>query len=295
MIALLLAACTPTPPPDVDAWVVDVARDASAFTTLVEDDRDGWIALHEGKPIAMTDPVGAQRSAIVSWANRRDLRIAGERGVRAMEASVPEIATAKASCAAYDGQPTCADTLDVPSLPAPEDTLGYLFLAPWPSYDALAAASSRTADPGLWGARTPGVPESVSALDDWLDGVQAAVDASEDADGKALVAELGLVARLRQEILVARARQALEDEDPNTALRLADIAWDASASDVGARNPPAIAAVRARALAALGHPRQALDAVQPLVDADPHAAWVRHWLSLWAVQDTLGRDGASHE
>ena len=51
LLALLLG-CTPSPPPAPtptlleQGWIATVVRDPAAFSTLIEDDRAGWVALH---------------------------------------------------------------------------------------------------------------------------------------------------------------------------------------------------------------------------------------------------------
>ncbi len=185
------------------------------------------------------------------------------------------------------------------------EDLGARFLSATATPEDLSAAVAREPDPGAFGARSPSLPEfqaddlttlheSVRALDAYIDSQRAELVARAPDEGKELMEALGLAERLRQEVLTARAH-ALVATQPELALALADIAWDATDRRVGPRNLPSTASVRARALLAAGRPREALDALEPLIAAFPEAAGAREWVADLVVLQHMGRAGNSKE
>lgn len=185
------------------------------------------------------------------------------------------------------------------------DGLASRFLSAVPTADDLTHETARTALPGIIGAHSPSLPPfevtdlsslhaSVEALDAAIDTERRRITDIAPDDGVALMMELGLAERLRQEVLVARSR-TLYDAHPTLAVALADIAWDATDRAVGPRNTAGAASARARALLAAGRTRESLNALEPLISAMPEAAGAREWVADLAVLEGLDRSGASNE
>jgi hypothetical protein len=135
----------------------------------------------------------------------------------------------------------------------------------------------------------------LASFDAELEAHQRALAADAPDDGLALAAELDLYARARQMTVLARARGALAEGHPDVAAALAESAWDATSREIGVKNAPGLASVRALAALRLGRAREGLDALQPLADVDVEAALAREWLADRAVLDSLTRAGDSRE
>jgi hypothetical protein len=245
-------------------------------------------AAREGvEPLAIDGP-------LPDWAAERVARYADADGlVGALDAPVATLGTrvVRDPCAlqvlAEADLSAAAIALDVelaqlgPTLAA-EGGLAGRFLSPTPTAADLVAERERAGAGPEAGARSPSLPPpsadlpaEIAALDGSLAALSAALDSAAPPEGRALVDELQLVGRLRQEVLLARAREALREEHPQRALALADVAWDATHRGVGPGNPPGLASVRALALVRLGRSREALDALAALGPERPEAALAR--------------------
>lgn len=206
---------------------------------------------------------------------------------------------AYAFLASHDDPAPLLDTL------AATEGLAARFLGPAPTAADLLAEAARPVAAGAVGARSPSLPPmhtvdlstlqaDVRALDDYLAHERERLTTHAPDAGLALMVELGLVGRLRQEVLVARSRE-LMNEQPTLALTLADIAWDATDRSIGSKNSAGAASTRARALLLAGRTRAALDALEPLVAAWPQATGAREWVADLAVLEGLERTGDSKE
>jgi hypothetical protein len=150
--------------------------------------------------------------------------------------------------------------------------------------------------------RVPARPDEIDVARDEARRMMDALDAwrsqlSESAsdDGRALLGDLRLVERFRQEWLVARARQALLNERPRQALALLQLARDVSDPGVGPQNTPDLLALTAEAELRNGHTREALDALQLVYDAHPEVFGLRELVGDLAVLEGLDRRGDSKE
>ena len=136
---------------------------------------------------------------------------------------------------------------------------------------------------------------TVRALDRALDPWAAAL-AESAGEGRELLDQLGLVPLLRSRALLAMARGALEAEHPRQALALAQLALDLEhPRDLSPVNAPGLFAVLAEAKLLTGHSREALDALQVLVDAYPEAAGVDEIVGDLAILQAMDRRGDSKE
>lgn len=188
---------------------------------------------------------------------------------------------------------------------------GVLFTAML-SKDDLAAEVGKNIDPGLWGARQPGlgplgIPDIVGddgvepariearVWNEVLDGWRRTLSTDAPADGQALLSDLGVVDRLRQSWLVARARLDLVEGRPKQALVLAEIARDVAHDEVGPNNGPSVYAVIAEAELANGRTREALDALSRILPGHPEATGVKELVGDLAVLEGIERRGDSKE
>ena len=181
---------------------------------------------------------------------------------------------------------------------------GSLF-APWIDQDTLRAGVEAHSDPGLLGlkedAHLPGNDDlaaargEVRALDKELHQWRERLLAQAGDDGDALLTDLDLVGRYRQEWLVVRARQALMANRGGMALAYLEMARDVTTRGVGPANGPALLALTAEAQLRLGHTREALDSLQLLVEARPDATGAREHAGDLAVLQGLDRQGDSKE
>ncbi len=190
---------------------------------------------------------------------------------------------------------------------------GRLF-APWLGSEDLEADLALNFDePTVVGARSPrlrklGVGtdafaadepedarEEVRNLDAGLDSWSRKLRDQAGPDGVALLDDLQLVARFRQEWLVTRARAALDNKRPRMALTYLELARDSAEKGVGPTNSPALFALFAQSQLRLGHTREALDALYVLTDAYPEAFGLKEVVSDLAVLQGLDRQGDSKE
>jgi hypothetical protein len=188
---------------------------------------------------------------------------------------------------------------------------GFLF-APWLHADDVRAQAS--VDPALWGASSAaleaalGLPARAPDADDAelarveireadrrLREVRVALLANADADGAALVEQIGVIDRLRHEVLVVRARRDLLAGHPRRALATLTLARDVTERGVGPRNAPALFALLAEANLRTGHTREALDSLQILATTRPEVVATREIVGDLAVLEGLDRQGDSKE
>jgi hypothetical protein len=138
--------------------------------------------------------------------------------------------------------------------------------------------------------------ESVRTLDKLLDGWKVQLGATAPADGQALLRDLQLVEGFRARLLVDWGVDALHAEQPRCALALAEMAMDhENARAVTPVNSPTLFAVLAAANLHTGHTREALDALQVLVEPFPEAGGLDETVGVLAVLQGLDRTGDSRE
>jgi hypothetical protein len=129
-------------------------------------------------------------------------------------------------------------------------------------------------------------------LDTWLSTQQQATT----GEGLALLNDLQLVPVYRSRVLLAWAREALEQGHPRAALATAQLALDVENSRaVSPRNPPGLFAVLAWSQLATGHTREALDALQPLIAPFPEVLGLNETIGDLAIIEGLSRMGDSKE
>jgi len=201
-------------------------------------------------------------------------------------------------------------------LGAPAHLAALLFSA-CPTADDLAADAQRVAAGGPSGERCaaavtwsdlgldtdPGEqddPEAARAqvrtldrfLDSWSE--RLARDASDQ--GRELLQQLALVPVFRSRALLAFARRALGAGHPRQALAFAQLAMDLEhPRDLSPINAPGLFAVLADANLRTGHTREALDALQVLVDSFPEATGVDEVVGDLAILQNMDRRGDSKE
>ena len=189
--------------------------------------------------------------------------------------------------------------------------LGARIFAPWLTQDALQRDLAADVPPDALGsgprslvaldvadAAEPTVQEArdlVARLDAAIDTWGAGLDAAASDEGRALLADLELLARFRQEHLTSRAAGALLDGHAAHALALAELAHDATARQVGPANGPRFYAVLAEARLVNGRAREALDALHPLSAAHPEVVALQEVTGDLAVLQGLTRTGSSKE
>jgi hypothetical protein len=154
--------------------------------------------------------------------------------------------------------------------------------------DALSLPTELDDDPQL--AR-----ELVRTLDDHLDGWREALHQHAGAEGDALLEQLSLVDRFRQEWLVVAARHLLRSGQPRAAHALLQLAHDTTQPGIGPTNSPSLYALTAAAQLQRGHTRQALDALAPLADSFAAVRGVVELTGDLAVLQGLDRTGDSKE
>jgi len=185
--------------------------------------------------------------------------------------------------------------------------------APWLNASDLRTEMSMAEDATLLGSRSPTLRKlgvgtdaftaddpttarnEVRSLDQGLDMWRADIESHATADGRALLSDLGLFLRFRQEWLVARARFALAGNRPRQALAYLDQARDRSDRAIGAANSPSLLALTAVSQLRLGHTREALDAIHLLTDVYPEALGLKEVLGDLATLQGLDRRGDSKE
>ena len=117
-----------------------------------------------------------------------------------------------------------------------------------------------------------------------------------NADGQALLRDLQLIDKLRAQILLGLARDALKNHHPHQAVAYIETGLDKSnPREISPVNAPAMFAVLAEARLLTGHTREALDALQVLTKAYPEAAGVDEIVSDLAILQGLDRQGDSKE
>lgn len=192
----------------------------------------------------------------------------------------------------------------------PEAGLASRLFAPWPSSSDLRAELATNSEAGVLGARAPslrsiGLGTIAATIDDpqlakdetarfdaMLDGARSSIAAS---PGASLVEDLDLTGRYRQEQLLVRARNVLNEGYPRQALAYLELARDHSTRGVGPENAPAVFTLLSRIELQLGHTREALDALQIVVDRYPEAIGLKEAANDLAVLQGLGVSGDSKE
>lgn len=190
--------------------------------------------------------------------------------------------------------------------------VGGLLFAAWPTVEDLKTEAEFGDAAGHVGAKSrllrtvsvgvdamPGddpqqARDLVRLLDQALDKWSVELRLSANDDGKALLDDLGLVKRFRQEWLVSRARMALHNERPQQALTYVDLGR-VPGEKVGSANAPALMAVMAEAQLKLGRTREALDSLQLLVERYPEVTPLTEVVGDLAVLRGLDRTGDSKE
>lgn len=204
------------------------------------------------------------------------------------------------------------DEQPISSWSAPDAPLASRLFAPWLTASDLASEITSERDPALYGSRSPtlrklGVGTDTGATDDpeqartlvrRLDAGLASwreqlLELAEE-DGRALLEDLRLLHRFRQEWLVARARLALHDRHPRQALIYLEQARDHD-QKLGAANGPALMALLAEAQLRLGHTRGALDALHLLAQDMPEVLGLKEIVGDLAILRGLDRQGDSKE
>ncbi|MBX2796144.1 MAG: hypothetical protein KTR31_00705 [Myxococcales bacterium] len=188
---------------------------------------------------------------------------------------------------------------------------GRIFAA-WPTSEDLTSEVASSDHPGLVGARSPllrklGVGTNAVSSDDaeQARGMVRVLDTGlanwrdqllelSDEDGRALLNDLRLIHRFRQEWLVTRARLALESNRPRQALAYLELGRDAS-EGIGPANGPSLMALMAEVQLRLGHTREALDALQELTEVYPEIVGLKEVVGDLAVLRGLDRQGDSKE
>ena len=198
---------------------------------------------------------------------------------------------------------------------APADSLAALLFGPVASGDQLESETSRAIDaPRTLGASGPALAalgldhelpttddadwarSQVRQLDAGLDAWAAQARESANADGVALLDDLQLVRIYRSRVLLALGRKALLAEHPWQALAFAQLALDLEDSrGVNHVNHPGLQAIIIEAQLRTGHTREALDAVQPLLDTYPTLTGLDEVLGDLAILQGLDRYGDSKE
>ncbi|MEM6928468.1 MAG: hypothetical protein AAF602_16150 [Myxococcota bacterium] len=196
----------------------------------------------------------------------------------------------------------------------PELGLGMRIFGAWPT---VADVRRVVAEPSDAGSRlralgtTSGLLDALGSVDAVEDDVDAAkqwlreldrgldhwstqLSRNADADGRALLGDLRLIPRLRQEVGIAKAREALRQGRPRQAAALLELARDPS-EGLGPANAPALFALLAETHLRLGRTREAMDAIQPLIAVFPWLEGTRETLGDWAVLEGLDRRGDSKE
>jgi len=188
-----------------------------------------------------------------------------------------------------------------------------LLFAPWLTVGDLEAGIANEVHPGTLGASQPslvqfGVGTDMSVQDDVevarddVRALDAAIDLRERSliaeagdEGDALLRDLGLHARFRQEWIVARARKAILEGRPHQAMAYLELARDVSVRQVGPSNSPSVLALYAETQVRLGRTREALDVLVLLEQTHPEVLAFRELVGDLAVLQGLDRQGDSKE
>ncbi len=198
---------------------------------------------------------------------------------------------------------------------APPDTLAAVLFGPVFSGDSVAAEVAQANEtPRTLGASSAalealGLAPALSETDDvdWarnqvrlfdraLDAWSAQARLSASDDGLALLDELQVVRVYRSRVLLALGRKALLADHPWQALAFAQLALDVESSrGVNHVNHPGLQAIIIEAQLRTGHTREALDAIQPLLEAYPALTGLDEVLGDLAILQGLDRYGDSKE
>ncbi len=193
------------------------------------------------------------------------------------------------------------------SLALPADELASSFLAAWPTGRALAdelaaggspaTAGPRAAEVTALGVDGPGTTaddarDRVAALEAGVGAVAARLLDQADPAGAAVVAELALAERWREQLSLALAREALGAGHPEAAavwLRSVERPAHELAVD------PSVGVLLALAELDAGHTREALGALHPAAERRPTLHPTEDALADLTVLEGLGRSGDSKE
>jgi hypothetical protein len=137
--------------------------------------------------------------------------------------------------------------------------------------------------------------DEIRAMDRRLDAAKVGLDAAVDADGAAMLHQVGVVDRLRLEVLVQRARRDLRAGHHQRALATLLLARDVTDRTIGPRNSPALMVLLAEANLRAGRSREALDALQLLAGRRPEVLGLRELVGDLSVLQGLDRHGDSKE
>jgi len=153
----------------------------------------------------------------------------------------------------------------------------------------LAAAFSET-DDQEWTRRH--IRELDVKLDAWVEASRA----SANADGVALLDDVQLVVVFRSRLLLALARKAILADHPRQAKVYAQQALDVESSrGISPVNHPGLLALIVESQLRTGHTREALDALQPLVESYPCLTGLDEVMGDLAILQGLDRYGDSKE
>lgn len=183
----------------------------------------------------------------------------------------------------------------------PDGITGLLFSACLDAQSASCATSTATSlgiDADLAGEDDPEkARELVRSLDVALDAWAGEQEDALGDDGRALLDDLALVPRLRAEVLLGLARDAIADDRPRQALAMAQLALDLERPrEVGPVNLPGLYAVLATANLRTGHTREALDNLHVLTGSPlDEAHGVKEIVGDLAILQGLDRQGDSKE
>ena len=201
----------------------------------------------------------------------------------ALQALEPSLSDAGLGARLFAAWPTAADVTRAVN---PDDPEG------WRALGTTSALLDRLGAPA--GDDVETAREWLRRLDQALDHWGHRLAEGADADGRALLGDLGLVGRLRQEVVVVQARRALREGRAKQAWALLEQARD-STEDLGPSNSPSLFVLLAESHLRLGRPREAMDALQPLIAVLPYLEGTREILGDWAVLEGLDRRGDSKE
>jgi hypothetical protein len=188
-----------------------------------------------------------------------------------------------------------------------------MIFAPWLHVSDMEAEIRVATAPCVIGARAPSLRrlgvgtnphagddpvsarEEVASLDAGLSSWRESIVVDATAEGLAILDDLQLIGRFRQEYLTTRARYALLEARPRQALAYLDAARDPSDPSAGAANSPIFWALLAESQLRTGRAREALDALQVLSGAHPEVLGLREVVGSLAVLRGLDRAGDSKE
>ncbi len=179
-----------------------------------------------------------------------------------------------------------------------DEGLETTLFAPWLTVDDVLAYTPTPYDvPDTAGLsdEAQAAREHVRAFDEALNAHEAALLEVAGDDGRALLRDIGMRARLRQAWLVSRARFTLLADHPRQALTYAEMAVDVSDRHVGSTNAPQAFSVLAHAQLVNGHTRESLGALRPIADAHPELVGLMEHVGDLAVLEGLDRTGDSKE